>query len=880
MARRVAVVPHTHWDREWYSPFQTFRLRLVDLLDGFLPRLEADPSYARFLLDGQMAVVDDYLEVRPAEEERLRRLAASGRLAMGPWYILMDEFLVSGETIVRNMQLGLERAAAFGGAMPVGYLPDMFGHIAQMPQLLRQFGMEHATVWRGVPAAIDKSGFWWIAPDGSRVRAEYMIGGYSNGAAIADDAKALVRRLAALDAELEGFLLDGILFMNGTDHEVPQPWLGRVVAEANAIQDDYEIEVTSLAEYLATAPTDGLPEWRGELRSGARANLLMGVVSNHVDVKQAAARAERSLERLAEPLSTLYMDADRWPQPLLDLAWKEVIRNSAHDSICACSHDDVIQSVLHRYAEARQIADGLTARAVDALADSMATAGPVIVNASHRARSGLVQLTLTTDGPLPPGTQLVRETPARFAGERTLSGEELTALIGAIRSQQLDEATFIDEIEIRDDEDGLSVTLRCDTRLNRVVDIEKAKAELVERIAARPSEMVRIRVDQPSERRLLARVEDVPGYGWARFEPSATTTQPVRATATGMANGVVTVTVDPADGTFAVDGLAGLGRLVDDGDHGDTYNYSPPADDVVVDTPESVDIRVLEAGPLRARLEVMRRYAWPTHLEGKARAGSAPVDVRTVLELRAGERLVRMRTSLTNPSKDHRLRVHFPLPEPATTSKAECAFAVVERGLDAEGGPTEYGLPTFPARRFVSAGGVTAIGESMLEYELVDHGNELALTLFRATGVLGRVDVAYRPLPAGAPLPLATPQMLGPLSFDLAIHVGDCDPYEVADDAFLPLLVATAPGGGTRPDTGAALTVTGAEVSALRRHTGAVELRVFNPTSETTTVDLGDRAGWLVDLRGQPREPFEGSFALGPFGIVTVRLGEAGAVAV
>ena len=134
--RRVNVVPHTHWDREWYAPFRTFQLRLVDLVDGLLELMESDPSYAHFLLDGQMAAVDDYLEVRPENEGRLRRLAASGRITFGPWYVLMDEFLVSGETIVRNLQLGLERAAAFGGAMEVGYLPDMFGHVAQMPQLL------------------------------------------------------------------------------------------------------------------------------------------------------------------------------------------------------------------------------------------------------------------------------------------------------------------------------------------------------------------------------------------------------------------------------------------------------------------------------------------------------------------------------------------------------------------------------------------------------------------------------------------------------------------------------------------------------------------------------------------------------------------------
>ena len=162
--RRVHVVPHTHWDREWYRSFQSFRLRLVDLLDRLIPQMENDPAYARFLLDGQLAVVDDYLAMRPEAEEPLRRLVGSGRISIGPWYTLPDEFLVSGETLVRNLQRGLRVADRFGGAMAVGYLPDMFGHVAQMPQVLAGFGFEHAVVWRGVPAAIDRSGFWWEAP--------------------------------------------------------------------------------------------------------------------------------------------------------------------------------------------------------------------------------------------------------------------------------------------------------------------------------------------------------------------------------------------------------------------------------------------------------------------------------------------------------------------------------------------------------------------------------------------------------------------------------------------------------------------------------------------------------------------------------------------
>ena len=257
--RTVAVVPHTHWDREWYAPFQTFRLKLVRLVDELLDLMERDASYRHFLLDGQLAVIDDYLEIRPENEPRLRALAAAGRITVGPWYILMDEFLVSGETIIRNLQKGIVRGSAFGGVMEVGYLPDMFGHVAQMPQILDQAGLGHTVVWRGVPSPVEQTAFVWTAPDGSSVRAEYLVAGYGNGAALPEDAKQLVRRLAAIEEECLSFLpADGpILLMNGSDHLRPQPWLGRVVAEANELQDDFELSISSLGEYWRTPPVTG-----------------------------------------------------------------------------------------------------------------------------------------------------------------------------------------------------------------------------------------------------------------------------------------------------------------------------------------------------------------------------------------------------------------------------------------------------------------------------------------------------------------------------------------------------------------------------------------------------------------------------------------------
>ena len=880
-ARRIAIVPHTHWDREWYKSYQDFRLALVELIDTLIPLLEHDASYPHFMLDGQMAVVDDYLEVRPEAEERLRALAAAGRLSVGPWYVLMDEFLSSGETIVRNLQMGIERGAAFGGVMDVGYLPDMFGHIAEMPQILRLAGFGDAVVWRGVPSAVTRDAFVWEAPDGSAVRAEYLPVGYSNGAALPDDAKALVRRTHDHLEEVGALVPGDLLYMNGSDHLMPQPWLGRVVAEANDLQDDLHFEVTSLAGYLAGASTEGLTVVEGELRSGFRANMLMGVTSNRVDVKRQGAVAERELERRAEPLAALFQPASAYPARLFELAWREMVRNSAHDSICACSVDDVVDAVLHRYAEARAIAAGLADRAVTAFAISLADAGTSVLNPSPRPRTGVVELIVPADGPAPAQVQVLSER-SGLPGSMVLDATTVRTVLGMLQGPRIDDDAWVHEIRIEDTDEGIDVTIAVGTEERRNVPIAEAKQDLYTRLGARPDVMVRVAMEQPSTRKIVARTGEVAGYGWTAFEPAALE-HPVEVGetegSTVLANGLVRVEIDPVGGTFALDGVAGYGRLVDGGDLGDSYNYSPPQRDSVVDTPESVTVRVDERGPVRARARITSTYVWPDHVDGTSqeRVGAQRVAVDTDIELRADEPAVRVTTSFVNPSGDHRLRVHLPLPEAARQSHAESAFAVVTRGLTAEGRVDEFGLPTAPSHRFVTAGRLTVAHEGVCEYELVDIDDSgartLALTVLRSTGMLSRLGMAYRPFPAGPLTHVEGLQMRGKrVSLRYAMALDCDDPYGLADDVLLPLETVVSLGGGTRPPSGSALAVHGAEVSALHRVGGVLEARVFNPSAQPTVVSFPGRAGWLVDLRGYPREAFEGSFELRPFGIATARL--------
>jgi hypothetical protein len=473
-------------------------------------------------------------------------------------------------------------------------------------------------------------------------------------------------------------------------------------------------------------------------------------------------------------------------------------------------------------------------------------------------------------------------------GTLTLDGPTVKSMLGLINGGRIDDDAYVVDVTLEEDDTGLDLAITVGPEPADEVPIEEVRRELYTRLTARPDTVVRITLDHPSVRRVLARQAPVAGFGWARFV-AAPLAHPVSvegdpAVGLTLANGLVTVAVDPADGTFAVDGVPGYGRLVDDGDHGDTYNYSPPATDTVVTAPDSVTLSVGDRGPVRATVVIAATYTWPERVDDAthARVGSRPVVVTTTLELRADEPIVRARTAFDNQCRDHRVRVHLPLPTPAATSTAECAFGTVERGLTAEGRLDEVGTPTFPSRRFVAAGGLTVVHEGLLEYELVGIGTpdaggpvatELALTLVRSTGMLSRLGMSTRPLPAGPLVHMEGSQMTGPAEARYALCVDGRNPYAVADEVTVPLATVGSFGGGTRPDSGSPLTVVGAEVSSVRRIGDALEVRVFNPGPDPTTVVVEDRSGWLVDLRGRPLVPFEGRFELRGHGIATLRIG-------
>ncbi|WP_285782144.1 glycoside hydrolase family 38 C-terminal domain-containing protein [Microbispora sp. NBRC 16548] len=877
------VVPHTHWDREWYLPFQRFRVGLVRVLDEVLDAMAADPAY-RFTMDGQLAAIEDYLEIRPARRGDVARFVAEGRLAVGPWLILADEFLCSGETLLRNLEYGMRGAAALGGAMPVGYLPDQFGHCAQMPQMLALAGLRLACLWRGVPAHVDRDAFDWTGADGTTIRTGYLPGGYGNAFGLfTGPAEGMPDRVTAFVSTAKGWAAgDTLLAMYGADHSAP----AREITASG-------LRVATLAEALTGDPADGeVPRVAGELRSHARANILPGVISARVPLKQAMARAERILTRYAEPLSALWLADRSAGERLIDMAWRSVIACSGHDSVTGCGSDETAQQVAARIAEAGQTAQAV----VDLVAASLAEAAPkgalVVVNPSPFERTGLVLADLPEDRASLADASGRAVPVQRLEHAPTLLDEtvmdDLSRLLGRVHEREL----YGHEIVSWHAGDGVfTVTVsRHASGAYAYEDLRRAVLEAgpgpwVVRTVAEPVVTVAALVTVPPlGRAVLTARPPAPG----RTAPVANTpvANTLRTDPYGfepvLDNGLLRVRV-AGDGTLSLRGAGGtevhgVGRIVHGGDAGDTYNHAPPPHDRLLDRPSRVVVEEVCAGPLTGAYEITRVYDWPAGLgdaAGSDAAETVPTAVTTRVELRAGEPFARCEITMDVRCRDHRVRWHTPLPRAAAESYAEGQFAVVRRGLAAEGGGGERPIPTFPAESFAAAGGLAVLLDHVTEYEIVrdeigGDGTEMALTLVRSVGYLSRNRNPYRDEPAGPEVPTPAAQCRGPLAVRFAVlpYAGEWHEAglpRLAEEFRHDLLAVPGtganagdgdgPGGGGR----VAISGDGVMMAALRERDGRLEVRLVaeHPTATEAVVRGDFTAAWTAGVLGSPLSPLE-----------------------
>lgn len=430
-AWRFYVVPHTHWDREWYRPFEHFQLALGGVVDGVIDVLERDPTFTSFTLDGQAIVLEDYLEVRPENERRLRALVAAGRIELGPSYMLPDEFLVGAEPLVRNLLIGRAVCRRFGGEpTPTGYLPDSFGHPLQLPQILAGFGIRSFVFSRGMGDELDDVGvvFRWRAPDGSEVLALQLLDHYGNFAFVSspEDGQRRVRGiLERFGPWLDRAGIRQLVLCNGTDHVPVAPELPRLCAELDRRLAPSTFQIAKYADYVEAVGELEAPVWAGELLGSRIQNVLRGVNSARLYVKRANEAAERRLLEVETlgALRTLH-DRSAFPRHDFELAWRQLLRCQPHDTICGCSCDEVHRDAMARYQSLHRTLDDLQGRALRGLAAQSASARSVgVVNLLPYRRRGLVELPdgaasiVELDGFSARSVEVPAQPPARAVGE-------------------------------------------------------------------------------------------------------------------------------------------------------------------------------------------------------------------------------------------------------------------------------------------------------------------------------------------------------------------------------------------------------------------------------------------------------------------------------
>ena len=377
-------------------------MSLVRTVDTVLDYIRENPGFRCFLLDGQSILIDDYLALRPEKREEIRNCVAERRLFIGPWYTQPDEFLVSAESLIRNLQLGIHTARSYGRTMRLGWIPDTFGHISQLPQILNQFGIEAAALTRGVGNELPepRTEFLWRSPDGSEVLVLHQMQGYFSAGLlafpffwgdvsnIAPSARLAAQRVSGLLESLKQAASgEHLVLWNGSDHMPPEPAIAETIDELNDISTDYHFihsDAETLAEAVRRSEPD-LPVVHGELRGSRYHPLLYSILSTRTYLKQRNSRIQRLLERYAEPVSALASIVPtqdlspgrrahyRYPAAELREAWKLLLQNHGHDSIGGCSIDQVHREMIARFDQSEQIASHIASESLKLLSEVLYT---------------------------------------------------------------------------------------------------------------------------------------------------------------------------------------------------------------------------------------------------------------------------------------------------------------------------------------------------------------------------------------------------------------------------------------------------------------------------------------------------------------------------
>ncbi len=684
MKKKVIAYLHTHWDREWYREFEVFRLRLLRVFDRVLDLLEKG-KIPCFYFDGQTAALQDYLELNPEKEKIVRKFIKEKKLFIGPFYTLVDELLTDEICFRKNLEIGLNYAKDMGCEDFIGYFADTFGHSAQVCNILKEFDIDKAVVWRGCPAEIPAEFTF------NGINTVNLIRGYFNDIFSSDCD--INKKVEFLNKELDLIAQKSsnvLLMPIGADHLGLKTDIAEQINEVNKRLNDYEIILGSPFDYFKSVKNNFKKyEWNKELRNNETTFILPGTYSARTDLKQYSAKCSYSLD-LANKFQSFAQKKYKTKSydKSIEYAYKLLLQNLAHDGICGCSTDLVHRENITRYEKILQIANTIIKEIIYETGEKS-----LVINLSKNNFTGVLRFD---------------------SSNRMLEGE-------------------YQEVAKKS---GFSDSILYATR----------KIPITEDYGTIYTYLSYIQDKTPS--RLLTKTQK--SYG-GNYEPSD-----LKVTPKKIENSKISLTIRGQKFEVTDKVLnkkySDFITFIDFKDDGDTYNFGPVKDDYG-EAGKIISSKVLHKGDTYCALLVQ-------------------VEIKEmILDIHIGldrnSHLLTFKVVCDNKKKNHLLQIRFNLLKPITKTFSQCMGELVERDFDPDYDirknlPDKKGLEaktnTAPMQKYVNAQNFEILTKGLFEYEV--EKNQLALTLFRATGIISNPKNPARTTPAGPPIEVEDAQML------------------------------------------------------------------------------------------------------------------------
>lgn len=773
MKRKIHVIPHSHWDREWYFTTSRSKVYLMKDLGDVLNTLENDPEFKYFMVDAQGSLLDDYIKWRPQDKERISKLVNDGRLVIGPWYTQTDQLVISGESIVRNMYYGMKRCESFGKYMNVGYVPDSFGQSGNMPQIYRQFGIEDTLFWRGVSDDMVKhTDYNWRGDDGSVVFTTQIPFGYYIGGNIPEEPeeneefwqKECLEKAGGRSATRH------IYFPNGFDQAPVRTNLPQLVKERNEKDPENEYVISCIEDYIKDVKSENpeLEEVQGELVIAKHMRIHKSIFSSRSDLKVMNTQIQNYVTNVMEPLLTIsYNLGNEYPHEAVAEIWKLLFENAAHDSIGSCISDTANEDVYVRYKQARDIAVNLV-----------------------ELHSRLIATNVKNDADM------------TFTAINTLPQKRKDTVIV---KTYVPGGKFAIIDEKGNDVDYTIIKSRdlTDYVLSQTIMLDPSRKFYVP--------------DQVLEVTMAIKANDVPALGYVQYSiDTQKDSHKETADKKVLENKYYTIEVEENGSLTIVDKANNVtyknqGILVENGDDGDSFNYSPPRKDMEVFSNESKCTVKISGSDIYDQAEIHFDMVVPADLDERAEGKvSVTMLVDMTVALRKDSKVIDFNVKVDNKGLSHRLCVLFDSQIVSAFNYADQQFGLIKRPnyyekemklyMESMNNKTEKkaGIQELanwandqstwqeppisiePTQSYVSLTdgktGIAVIPQGVREYEVLDD-SKIRLTLFRTYGFMGKENLIYRPGRASGERIIETPaaQLLKEMEFNFGFtsYAGD-----------------------------------------------------------------------------------------------------------